>query len=88
MSTKLDHIQVLRAIAVIAVVLFHSQIPLFSFGHLGVDMFFVISGYVVTRSYISRFNGFNLESVIDFYKRRLRRLMPAFLVVTSVCLIA
>jgi peptidoglycan/LPS O-acetylase OafA/YrhL len=87
MQNKLDHIQVLRSIAVIAVVLFHSQIPLFSFGHLGVDMFFVISGYVVTRSYISRFNGFNLESVIDFYKRRLKRLMPAFLVVTSVCLI-
>jgi peptidoglycan/LPS O-acetylase OafA/YrhL len=52
-----------------------------------VSIFFVVSGYVVTRSYISQFNGFNLESVIDFYKRRLRRLMPAFLVVTLVCLI-
>ena len=46
----LDHVDALRAISVILVILFHLNSKLFSFGYLGVDIFFVISGYVITNS--------------------------------------
>ena len=46
----LDHIDALRAISVILVILFHLNSELFFFGYLGVDVFFVISGYVITNS--------------------------------------
>jgi peptidoglycan/LPS O-acetylase OafA/YrhL len=46
----LNHIDALRAISVIFVILFHLNPKLFSYGYLGVDIFFVISGYVITNS--------------------------------------
>ncbi|WP_299199317.1 acyltransferase family protein [uncultured Amphritea sp.] len=66
----------LRALAVIPVVLFHAGLTVFSGGFVGVDVFFVISGYVITRSLLK-----NLEeggfSISDFYYRRIRRIFPA-----------
>ncbi|NRA16447.1 MAG: acyltransferase [Oceanospirillaceae bacterium] len=66
----------LRALAVIPVVLFHAGLTFIPGGFVGVDVFFVISGYVITRSLLK-----NLEegsfSISDFYYRRVRRIFPA-----------
>lgn len=69
----------LRAVAVLLVVLFHLDVSLFSGGFVGVDVFFVISGFLITtilRRQIAR----NEFSYIDFYERRVRRLFPALAV--------
>jgi peptidoglycan/LPS O-acetylase OafA/YrhL len=62
----------LRAIAVIAVVLFHADIALFSGGYVGVDVFFVISGFLIT-SLLRAEVETNSFSIIRFYERRIRR---------------
>ena len=66
----------LRAFAVIPVVLFHLDVELFSGGYVGVDVFFVISGYLVTDA-ITREIRLGHFSIIDFYERRARRILPA-----------
>ncbi|WP_411359061.1 acyltransferase family protein [Pseudidiomarina salilacus] len=75
----------LRAIAVLAVIAFHSGIELFAGGFIGVDVFFVISGYLIT-SLIYEQMAQQRFSFLDFYKRRAARLLPAlaitFLLVT------
>ncbi|QYO77785.1 acyltransferase family protein [Devosia salina] len=69
----------LRAIAVLAVIAFHASPGLLGSGYLGVDIFFVISGYVIT-GYLVRAPKRGLTSyVLDFYSRRIRRLLPALL---------
>ena len=75
----------LRAVAVIAVMLYHLGFAWIPGGFLGVDLFFVISGYVITRlllDSIHRSGGLDLRA---FYKSRLRRLLPplAFMIVTT-----
>jgi peptidoglycan/LPS O-acetylase OafA/YrhL len=72
----------LRAVAVLVVVLFHLNIPLFSGGYIGVDVFYVISGFLITSIIESKCSQKNF-SFSGFYLRRVRRLMPA-LVVTIV----
>ena len=79
----------LRAVAVIAVMLYHLGVPWIPGGFLGVDLFFVISGYVITRlllDSIQRSGGLDLRA---FYKSRLRRLLPplVFMIVTTTLLI-
>jgi peptidoglycan/LPS O-acetylase OafA/YrhL len=73
----------LRALAVIAVIVNHFNRELLPGGHLGVDVFFVISGYVITAS-LGRQNSQNSSSISEFitsfYARRIKRLMPALLV--------
>ena len=68
----------LRAFAVIAVIINHFNFTLFPSGYLGVDIFFVISGYVITSSISSKKqrNGF-FEFLSDFYSKRIKRLIPA-----------
>lgn len=75
----------LRAWAVMAVILFHFDIPGFSGGFVGVDVFFVISGYLMTAIVIK---GLELGrfSLIDFYAARVRRILPALLVLCMVLL--
>jgi peptidoglycan/LPS O-acetylase OafA/YrhL len=68
----------LRAIAVLSVVVFHAFPAVLPGGFVGVDVFFVISGYLITRDIVARGDGF---SVIDFYARRARRILPALLTV-------
>ncbi|WP_026198470.1 acyltransferase family protein [Wenxinia marina] len=70
----------LRAVAVLAVVLYHAGLLGWSGGFIGVDVFFVISGYLIT-GIIYRESIQNRFSFIDFYDRRLRRIMPALLCV-------
>lgn len=69
----------LRAIAIISVVAYHVGIPGFSGGFVGVDVFFVISGFLITRLLISEFERTETISFFAFYTRRIRRLFPAML---------
>jgi peptidoglycan/LPS O-acetylase OafA/YrhL len=78
----------LRAIAVILVLLFHAKVPLFSGGYVGVDVFFVISGYLITRL-IQHELAAGRFTLLGFYERRIRRIFPAlFLVVLATAAIA
>tara|TARA_Y100000816_G_scaffold292542_1_gene288493 strand:+ start:3643 stop:6165 length:2523 start_codon:yes stop_codon:yes gene_type:complete len=73
-------INFLRFFSVFSVVLYHIENPLFEAGWLGVDIFFVISGYLICNSIVSQINndGFTFK---DFYLRRLNRIMPSLYVV-------
>jgi len=70
----------LRAIAVLAVLLAHYWPRLFPSGFLGVDIFFVISGYVITSSLDGRKDVTFRSFLVSFYSRRMRRILPALLV--------
>lgn len=71
-----NEIQGLRAIAVLLVVFYHSNL-IFNGGFIGVDVFFVISGYVIMKSLLSEYEHTNAISVRNFVARRIRRLIPA-----------
>lgn len=78
----------LRAIAVLAVILFHSGVSGFSGGYVGVDIFFVLlSGYLITHILYQSLRTGHF-SLLDFYERRARRLLPALLSVIAFTLIA
>lgn len=77
----------LRAIAVLAVVLHHLSAPLLPGGYVGVDVFFVISGYLIT-SIISREMAEGRFSFASFYERRARRIFPALFAVLAATLVA
>jgi peptidoglycan/LPS O-acetylase OafA/YrhL len=66
----------LRAVAVLAVVFYHAGFPLFSGGYVGVDVFFVISGFLIT-SIILEDLRHGRFSIVTFYERRVRRIFPA-----------
>ena len=70
----------LRAIAVLAVIANHFSKELLPSGYLGVDVFFVISGYVITASLARRPSNGLRQLLLGFYARRIRRLVPALLV--------
>jgi peptidoglycan/LPS O-acetylase OafA/YrhL len=74
-SVRAD-IQVLRGLAVFSVLLYHAKIEFIASGYLGVDVFFVISGFLIT-GLIKRGIIENKFSIIDFYVRRAKRLLPA-----------
>lgn len=73
-------IQGLRAVAVIIVVLYHARVPGFSGGFVGVDVFFVISGYVIGASLLRELTATGTIRLRRFYERRVRRLLPAYAV--------
>jgi peptidoglycan/LPS O-acetylase OafA/YrhL len=90
-------IQVLRGLAVLAVVLFHAKESYFPLGYLGVDVFFVISGFVVTPLILRIFNEQDIErgrlsnlisNLKAFYIRRFYRLAPALAVTLSISALA
>lgn len=66
----------LRAIAVFIVILFHAGLPSAAGGYIGVDIFFVISGYLITTIILSELHAGHF-SIRKFYERRARRLLPA-----------
>ncbi len=74
----------LRALAVIPVILFHAGFEIFSGGFVGVDVFFVISGYLITTMIIEDIDNKSF-SIIEFYERRARRILPALFFVMFVC---
>ena len=85
-SPKRADIQGLRAIAVLAVVAFHAGLPV-SGGFTGVDVFFVISGFVITQMLLNEYERFGTISLQVFYFRRFKRLTPALALVVSFTLL-
>jgi peptidoglycan/LPS O-acetylase OafA/YrhL len=87
LSDKLAHrpeINGLRAFAVIPVIFFHAGFQTFSGGFVGVDVFFVISGYLIT-SIIMKDIEARRFSFVDFYERRARRILPALFAMLALC---
>ena len=80
-------IQALRAIAVLSVLFWHTFPNLLRGGYVGVDIFFVISGFLISRMIIHEIEEQRF-SILDFYRRRIRRLLPALSVATLFTLIA
>ncbi|MEM8705191.1 MAG: acyltransferase family protein [Actinomycetota bacterium] len=79
-----DDIQVLRAVAVVLVVLYHLGVPGFDAGFVGVDVFFVISGYLISRLLIAELLHTGRVALGRFTARRVKRLLPlSFLVLIS-----
>jgi len=82
-NSKLDYrpeIDGLRALSVLAVILFHAHFESFSGGYIGVDVFFVISGYLITTIILKKLNNDSF-SILDFYERRIRRIIPVLVLV-------
>jgi peptidoglycan/LPS O-acetylase OafA/YrhL len=74
----------LRALAVLPVMLFHAGFGLFGGGFIGVDIFFVISGYLITAIILAELQAGSF-SLLTFYERRARRILPALCVMMLVC---
>ena len=77
----------LRAFAVVAVIFFHARVPGFQGGYVGVDVFFVLSGYLITLQLLNA-TGSVRSMLAEFYVRRARRILPALSVVLAVVLVA
>lgn len=75
----------LRAIAVLPVILFHAGFQWFSGGYIGVDIFFVISGFLITSILLDE-HQHQTFSLAAFYERRARRILPALVLVLACCL--
>ena len=81
-------IEGLRAVAVMAVLLFHIGLPIASGGYVGVDVFYVISGFLITGLLLREGETDGKVDLIRFYARRMRRLLPAALLVIIATLAA
>lgn len=75
----------LRALAVLPVILFHAGLPGFHGGFVGVDVFFVISGYLITTIILAELDR-GAFSIVSFYERRARRILPALFFVIAALL--
>lgn len=75
----------LRALAVLPVILFHADLGPFSGGFVGVDVFFVISGYLISSNILTDLDAGRF-SIVNFYERRVRRILPALFFVMLMCL--
>ena len=73
----------LRSIAVVPVILFHAGFGAFSGGYIGVDVFFVVSGYLITSILLDELQEGRF-SILGFYERRARRILPALFLVLAV----
>jgi peptidoglycan/LPS O-acetylase OafA/YrhL len=74
----------LRAVSVVLVCLFHAGVPGFSGGFIGVDVFLVISGYLITSLIVDDLKGQRF-SILQFYEKRARRILPVLFTVVLVC---
>ena len=79
-------IQGLRAIAVLLVVFYHAEV-FFKSGFIGVDVFFVISGFVIAQSINHQYSEQNNFSIVNFYARRVRRLLPGLAAMLTIVLV-
>ena len=78
-------IQGLRAVAVLLVVFYHAGV-IFKSGFIGVDVFFVISGFVIAQSLNHHYSESSKFSIVDFYSRRIRRLLPGLAAMLTIVL--
>ena len=83
-SAYLPALDGLRALAVAAVFAYHLSLPLFRGGFLGVDLFFVISGFLITTLLVTEAQRTNRVRITAFWMRRVRRLMPALVLMVVV----
>lgn len=81
-------IEGIRAVAVLAVALWHADVPGIPGGFTGVDFFFVLSGYLITGLLLTEHETRSTISLVNFYARRARRLIPAAVLVISMTLLA
>ncbi len=81
-------IEGLRAVAVVAIVAYHAGIPGFSGGFVGVDIFFVISGYLITANLLAEVSDRGRIDFRQFWARRIRRLVPGLALMVVVVLVA
>jgi peptidoglycan/LPS O-acetylase OafA/YrhL len=77
----------LRAVAILGVVAYHINLPGITGGYCGVDVFFVISGYLITQLLLAELQRTGRISIVQFYARRARRLLPALAIVIFVTLL-
>ena len=84
-----NHIQSLRAFSVLIVFLYHTNIDLFTNGYLGVDIFFLISGYVISKKIFENYNKTKKIDLKSFYLKRIKRILPnlIFIVLTTYVII-
>lgn len=82
MKTYRTDIDGLRSLAILPVVLFHAGFSAFPGGFVGVDIFFVISGFLITSSLVDDMDA-GRYSIAAFYERRIRRIFPAFIVMIA-----
>src|SRR5437660_331614 len=75
----------LRAFAVLPVMFFHAGLQMFSGGYAGVDVFFVISGYLITKIILPEWEA-GMFTLARFYERRARRVLPALYFLMLACL--
>ena len=88
MKKKLiNHIQFLRAISVLLVFFYHIKLNNFEYGFIGVDIFFVISGYVITSRIYNEYFEFKKFDFLNFYKKRVKRIYPVLFFIFSFSLI-
>jgi peptidoglycan/LPS O-acetylase OafA/YrhL len=71
-----NHIQTLRAFSVISVFLYHTNLNVFSYGYLGVDIFFLISGYVISKRIFEDYEITKKIDLYNFYSKRIKRIIP------------
>lgn len=86
-SVRRDDVEGLRALAVLAVLFYHARLGVIAGGYAGVDVFFVISGYLITRLVVRDLDARRF-SYGGFLLRRVRRLLPAMVVVVAACTLA
>ena len=85
--TYKENIQFLRAVSVLLVFLYHLNFEIFEKGYLGVDIFFVISGFVITQSIFLNIEKNNNFNIIYFFKKRILRIIPNLIFILSVVFI-
>ena len=83
----LPSVDSLRALAVLAVIIYHIDVNYLPGGFLGVDLFFVLSGYLISSLIIKEYKKTGTLNLYNFYMRRARRLLPAVYFMITVCLV-
>ncbi len=84
-KNRIDKLDFLRGISIIAVLLFHFDLLNFRYGYLGVDIFFLVSGFILTKIYFDRINNF--KQLLNFYIKRFKRLFPLLSFITILTLL-